>query len=204
MGTSAWCALACLTSVLAAGLPVALGPLQNPDLANAKWTVTNLTKLATTQSGAAKAQSERLAVLIKNLFSAEYQLTEAVKAGKQAAIEARRKERISEDWMKPNILGRINEVASKESLAKAVALRQEAAQHIADAQQALVAQLLETDSVIEDFSKLEDFDVVIVLVETSATVAARSLPKEMFSSAFPPENVAKAREALRLRREHKK
>jgi hypothetical protein len=191
-------------NALAADLPVALGPLQNPDLANAKWAVANLTKLAATQSGAAKAQSERLAVLIKNLFSAEYQMTEAVKAGKQAEVEARRKERISEDWMKPNILGRINEVASQESLAKAVALRRDAARRIADAQQALVEQLQETDSVIEDFYKLQDFDVVLVLVETSAALAARSLPKEVFTSVFPPENVAKAREALRLRREEKR
>lgn len=198
--TGALVALACLATALAADLPVALGPLQTPDLPNAKLAIDNLTQLGTARGGATKSQAERLAVLIKNLFTTEYQVTEAVKAGKRAEAEARRKERNAADWMKPNILGRINEVASRESLAKAVAIRSKAAQCLADAQQNLVEQLRETDSVIEDFHKLQEYEVVLVLVETSAIVAKRSLPKDMFTSAFPPGNVATAREVLRLRR----
>ena len=193
--------LACLTSLFAGELSVALGPLQNPSLPNAKLAVANLTKLAAAQNGAIKTQSERLAVLLKNLFRADYQVAEALKAGKQAEAAARRKERISADWMKPNILGRVNEVASREALAKAVALRHDAARRIADARQSLVEQLKETDSVIEDFHNLEEFDVVLVLAETSAKVAARSLPKDSFKSSFPPDSLAKVRESLRLRDE---
>jgi len=198
--TSALVALVCLATAFAADLPVALGPLQTPVLPNAKLAIDNLTQLGAARGGATKSQAARLAVLIKNLFAAEYQLTEAVKAGKQAHAEARRKERNAADWMKPNILGRINEGASRESLAKAAAIRGKAAQRIAGAQQNLVEQLRETDSVIEDFHKLEEFEVVLVLVETSATLASRSLPKGMFTTAFPPANVATAREVLRLRR----
>ena len=191
--------LAWLCNALAADLPVALGPLQHPDLPNAKLTVANLTQLAATQHGAAKAQAERLAILIKNLFTAEYQVTKALTAATQAEAEARRKERNAADWMKPNILGRINEVASREALAKAAALRRDASQRLAEAREQLVEQLRETDSVIEDFHKLEEFDVVLVLVDTSATLAKRSLPNKAFTSTFPPECVAAARAALRRR-----
>lgn len=195
--------LACLLPAMAGELEIALWPLMIPDLPNARQAVTNLTKLAKTQDGAAKARSERLALLIKNLFTAEHQVTAAVKAGNDAENEARQRERNAEEWLKPNLLGRTNEVASQEALTKALQLREKAAKRIADAQQALVDQLREVDSVIEDFNNMQEYEVLLVLVDTSAAVAARSLPKDAFTSAFTPEKVASAREALRLRRGEK-
>jgi hypothetical protein len=192
--------LACLPGALAAELPVALGPLQIPDMPNAKVAVANLTKLAAARSGAAKAQAERLACVIKNLFAAECHLAEAVKAGRASAAEARWKESNSAAWMRPNLLGRVNEQASREALIKATAIKLAAERRVTDAQQNLVEQLRDMDCVLDDFYKLQEFEVVLVLVETSAVVASRSLPKDLFTTAFPPAAVANASKVLRQRR----
>jgi formylglycine-generating enzyme required for sulfatase activity len=198
MALACW-SIACQFNALGAGLASELTPLQTPDLPSAKQAVANLTRLAATQNGAAKAQTERLASAIKNLFGAEYQLGEAIKARKKSELEALRHERVAEDWLKPNIFGRVNEEASRASLDKAEDIRNKAAKRIDAAQQRLVDQLQETDSVIDDFHKLEEFEVVLALVASSDTVAERSLPKDEFKSTFPKETLATVRESLRLR-----
>ena len=197
-GAAAW-----LPNSLAAGLASELTPLQTPDLPSAKQAVANLTRLATTQNGAAKAQTDRLALTIKNLFSAEYQLGETIKASKKSELEALRHERVADDWLKPNIFGRVNEEASRASLDKAEEIRNRASKRIDAAQQRLVDQLQETDSVIDDFHKLEEFEVVLALVASSDTVAERSLPEDAFKSSFSKETVAAVRESLRLRGQEK-
>ncbi|MCX6875031.1 MAG: SUMF1/EgtB/PvdO family nonheme iron enzyme [Verrucomicrobia bacterium] len=196
---SALVSLALLRSSPAAELSSALAPLQHPDLPNARLAVENLTKLAATQHATAKNNTEHLASVIKHLFTAEYQLEEAVKAGKKAEIEALGQERNAEAWLKPNVFGRVNEEASRASLDRAGEIRDSASKRLAAARQKLVEHLQETDSLIDDFHKILEFEVVLVLVETSATVAGRALPKDAFKSSFPPDTVASVRESLRLR-----
>ena len=197
---SALLAPACLLTAATAEFSVALGPIQIPDRLNANLTVANLTQLAAHESGAVKAQALRLAVIIKNLFAAEYQLVEAFTAGKRAAAEVRLNEQNSKDWMKPNLFGHVNEAASREALAKATAIKLKAMRRITDARQNLIEQLQEMDVVMAEFYKLEEYAVVLVLVETSAEVATRALPKDSFTSGFPPDFVANAREVLHRRR----
>jgi len=190
---------ALLPGALAGDLADELALLQRPDLPTAKVVVENLTQLATTQKGASKAKTERLATAVKNLFTAEYQVAEAVNAGVKSEAEARRLERISDDWMKPNAFGRVNKEASRASLKRAWEVRQMASKQLATAREGLVEQLQEMDSVIDDFHRIGEFEVVLVLVAASDAVAGRSLPQDSFKSAFPKEAVASVREKLRLR-----
>ena len=153
-----------------------LAPLQTPDLANAKIAVENLQKLAATQSGAAKVRTEQLALDIKNLFTAEFELGETVKAGKKAEAEAVNHENSARQWMRPNLWGKVNREAVQEDLNKAKQIRAQAAQRVADTKQKLVAQLRNMASVIDEFHRNRQADVVDVLNKTTRAVSARSLP----------------------------
>ena len=183
----------------AAGLAGELAPLQVPDLEHAKLAVDNLTQLASTQAGSSRVKTQRLATAVKNLFIAEYQLMEAVKAGRKSEVEAVCQERMSKEWLKPNAFGRVNADAARELLDKAALIRALAAQRIAEAQQKLLSQLQEVDSVVEDFYKLQEFEVVLVLAETAATVEERSLAGGL-TKTFSRESIAKLRAAIQHRR----
>ncbi len=180
----------------AADFTQALAPLQQPDLAHAKQAVANLTQLATTQAAADRLKTQRLATVIKNLFTAEYQLTDALAAGRHREGQALRQERSSREWMTPNAFGRTNDSAAKVALEQAAELRATAAQRIAEAQHQLVAQLQETDSVMADFDQIQAREVVLVLAAASATVNERSLARGAFSSAFPRDRLASLRSSL--------
>ena len=171
-------------------------PLQKLDLPNAKLAVENLTKLAASQSGGAKVKTERLATVIKNLFTAEYQVEDAVKAGLKSGVEARNQERNAQQWMRPNVWGRVNISAARQAVAKANDIRNKAAQRTADARQNLVGQLRETDSVTDDFGKNQEFEVALVLAGMCEAVAARSLPGNLSSAFFQENTVAKIRKSI--------
>lgn len=183
----------------AAGLAGELAPLQVADLDHAKLAVENLSRLAAAQTGAARVQTQRLATVVKNLFTAEYQVAEALKAGRKSEVEAVAQERMSQEWMRPNAFGRVNADGARGSLEKAAALRALAAQQMAEAQQQLLSQLQEADSVVQDFYKLQEFGVVLVLAETAATVEERALAAGLPKS-FARESVAKLRLAIQQRR----
>ena len=197
-GIVVWSGALPLTAI-AAGLAGELVPLQRPDLANAKLAVDNLATLAATQTGAAKVKTERLAVAVKNLFSAEHQILEAVLAGRKSARKAAEYEHASQEWMKPNAFGRVNDDAARQAVAQAADLRAEVARRVTAAQQQLVRQLQETESVVQDFYKLQEFEVARVLAETAATVEQRSLPED-WPRSFSPAAVAQLRAAIRQRR----
>jgi len=161
-----------------------LAPLHTPDLASARLAIDNLTKLAATQTGAIKVGTERLANAIKNLFTAEFQVLEAVKARNESEIEAAKLDRVSQEWLQPNQWGRVNTDASRAAADKATALRSKAAQRVTDARQKLAGQLRETESLIEDFNKNEDSEVAAVLTKASQAVAARTPTEDPSRSSY--------------------
>jgi len=187
------------STTIAAGLAGELAPLQRPDLANAKLVLDNLTTLAATQTGAAKVKTERLAVAIKNLFSAEHQILDAMIAGRQFVRKAVGYEQASKEWMKPNAFGRVSEDTAREARSQAEDLRAEAAQRVATAQQQLVRQLQEVNTVVQDFYQLQEFEVALVLAEASAAVEQRALA-EGLPKSFSPAAIAKLRDAICQRR----
>jgi hypothetical protein len=65
--------------VNASDLSAEIDPLKKPDIASAKIAIGNLTKLASEQKGAEKAKTEHLLALVKNLFTAEFRVSDAIK-----------------------------------------------------------------------------------------------------------------------------
>ena len=183
----------------AAGLASELVPLQVPDLEHAKWTVENLAQLAATQTGAPRVRTQRLVTVIKNLFTAEYQVGMAAAAGRKSERQARYQEHMSRQWMKPNAFGRVNDDAARESLDTAAKIRALAAQRMAAAQQNFSSQLQEVDSVVRDFHQLKEFEVVLVLAQTAAALEERSLAAGLPKS-FPKAAVTRLRAAIQQQR----
>lgn len=188
-------ALALAAVLLAAGeMDAELEPLITPDLASAKQTIENLNKLAASQLGADKARTERLATAIKNLFTAEYRVGLGVRNCKAVEADAAKQEKLSRDWLVPNSFGTVNESASQAALAKAGEIRDKAARSLAARQAELAVQLQEVDSIVHDFNKSQELNVVLMLAETSRIINQRAMPPGMFNPSFTSEAVAKLRE----------
>jgi S1-C subfamily serine protease len=199
--------LAQLVSLALAGAAFAVGvmdadlaPLGRLDLAGARQAVENLNKLAARQSGAEKFLTERLATAIKNLFTAEYRVGVEARNRVKAEMEAARQDKLARDWLVPNGFGKVNEAASQAARFRAGEIRARAAKAQAASREELVVQLREVDSLVHDFHKARELNVVLALAEASSIINERTLPPGMFEPSFTSEAVASVREFIQLRR----
>lgn len=178
----------------------ALWPLLNPDIEGARYTMRNLSILASRQNGAVKIRTERLQSVIKNLFLAEFHLSRQIIAYNAAAAKAATHERNAKQWLKPNAFGTIRKDAARDSQDRASALRSQAEYQLAACRAELLAQLSEADIVTEDFHKLREHRVALILGETVRAIAARRIPGGQFHSSFPDESLVAIRNSLTSRR----
>jgi len=178
-----------------------ISPIRKPDLESAKVAISNLAVVASRQNGAAKVRTERLLKVIKNLFAADFRLTEQVKMSANDEIKAAKHDQNAKNWMLPNAFGKTNEVAARDSQVKAAEIREKSAQRLAERQQELLSQLQEADSFIHDFHKIQEFSVVLILAESVRSINDRSLPKNVFTPSFPESALKEIRELLKNRNE---
>jgi len=178
-----------------------LEPLKKPDLQTARLVVANLSKLASNQSGQEKVRTQRVAALVKNLFTAEFQVAEAFRSIEKNEVEVTRLQQTSRDWMIPNVWGKVNETAARDALVRAKEIKDKAAQRLENAQKELLDQLREADSLTHDFYDFQDFGVVFVLSGAVNAITERSLPKGMFKPSLPQAAIANLREFVQSRDE---
>lgn len=178
----------------------ALLPLINPDIENARIALQNLSTLASSQNGAMKVRTERLHTVIKNLFLAEFQLSGQIIACNVAAAKAAAHERHAKQWLKPNAFGTIRKYAARDSQDRALAVRNQADKQLAACRAELLAQLREADIVTDDFHKLRQHRVALILGDTVRSIAARRIPQGEFHSSFPDESLAAIRNSITSQR----
>jgi hypothetical protein len=174
----------------------ALLPLVNPDIESARIALQNLSTLASSQNGALKVRTERLHTMIKNLFLAEFQLSGQIIAYNVATAKAAAHERHAKQWLKPNAFGTIRKTAARESQDRASAVRNQADKQLAACRAELLTQLREADIVTDDFHKLREHRVALILGETVRSIAARRTPGGEFHSSFPDESLAAIRNSI--------
>ena len=187
--------------VNASDLSAEIEPLKKPDLASAKIAIGNLTRLSSEQKGVEKAKTDHLLALVKNLFTAEFRVSEAIKGCDKAEVEAVRNEVIARDWMTPNAFGKVNESGAGAAIARAKEIREKAAQKVLEKQGELATQLQEADSLLHDFYKNEEFGVVLTLAETVRVINERSMPQDMFKPSFSRDSMASIRELFQSKDE---
>jgi S1-C subfamily serine protease len=178
-----------------------ISPISQPDLEGAKVAVQNLNKLAEIQYGKEKANTQNLALVIKKLFTAEFNVSEQLEAYQKAQLEALRLEKSADSWEIPNAFGSVNLEAAHDQRKKANELRKTHGQLVAASQQKLLIQLKAAESTLHDFLKAEDFGVVILLGDAVRAINHRSMPEGVFSPAFSEDAVAGIREFMDKRAE---
>ena len=177
-----------------------LWPLVKPDAEGARSALQNLSALAAGQTGAPKVRTERLHTVIRNLFRAEFQLSQEMIAATAAEAQAATHDRQAAQWLEPNAFGTERDDAARDSLAKARKLRNNAAKALASSRSGLLEQLREADIVTEDFYKLREHRVALTLGETVRAVAARRFTATEFQSSFPDETLAAIRREITSRK----
>ncbi len=178
-----------------------ISPIQKPDVESAKLAVTNLQALASRQKGAAKVRTERLLSLIKNLFTADFRVSEQIKAGPIDELEATKQDQNAKNWLIPTAFGTVNEVAARQSEMKAAEIRERSVKQLANRRNELLVQLQEADSITHDFHKLQEFGVVVALANSIRVINERSMPSKVFTPSFPESALNEIRELLRNRNE---
>jgi hypothetical protein len=173
-----------------------LWPLIHPTLDGARETMKNLTTLAAGQKGATKVRTERLHTAIRNLFLAEFRLSQQITARAAANSEAAKHDQNARQWLKPNSFGKISKEAARESHAKAEEIRKRASSSVEAGRADLLVQLQEADIVAGDFYKLREHRVALVLGETVRAVAARCLSPGAFVPTFTDESLNAIREEM--------
>ncbi len=178
-----------------------ISPIQKPDVESAKLAVTNLQALASRQKGAAKVRTERLLSVIKNLFTADFRVSEQIKAAPLDELEATKQDQNAKNWLIPNAFGTVNEVAARQSEMKAAEIRERSVKQLANRRKELLVQLQEADSITHDFHKLQEFGVVVALANSIRVINERSMPSKVFTPSFPETALNEIRELLRNRNE---
>ncbi|MEO5714014.1 MAG: hypothetical protein ABIT37_11055 [Luteolibacter sp.] len=178
-------------------LSEAIEPLCNADFDGAKFSVKNLSSLASGQTGAPKVRTERLGTVIRNLFLAESHLADKIIASTAEARAAAMQEKNAADWRKPNGFGNTTEDAAIESRRKAAEIRQRSADELASRKQELLDQLRDADIVTADFHKLREDRVALILGGAVRAVSARHFTNAEFRPGFPDESLASIRERIR-------
>ncbi|MGJ8634346.1 MAG: hypothetical protein ACSHX7_10530 [Luteolibacter sp.] len=174
-----------------------IAPLVNGDLAGAKFAVKNLNDLATSQTGEAKVRTQRLSAVVRNLFRAEARLVDHMIKGNRQAFQAKKGSENAKEWLKPNFFGTVNRNASKLAKQQATKLRKSYKQDLAECREELLAELRGTDIVVEDFHKLRELRVVLILDAAVRIVAARHFSGSAFKPAVPEEILEPIRSAIR-------
>jgi len=182
-------------------LGAVISPIQKPDVESAKLAVTNLQALASRQKGATKVRTERLLSVIKNLFTADFRVSEQIKAAPLDELEATKQDQNAKNWLIPNAFGTVNEVAARQSEMKAAKIRERSVKQLANRRQELLVQLQEADSITHDFHKLQEFGVVVALANSVRVINERSMPSKVFTPSFPESALNEIRELLRNRNE---
>ena len=167
-----------------------LSPLVTPDLESAKLVISHLEKLAASKNGAEKVAIQVLSNVIKNTFTAEYNVVVKAKAKEQAEVEARRQDHHAREWLKPNTFGTVNKTAAKEASMKAEEIRKKASDELANAREKLILQLRDADAAILIYYKRKDYAVVSTLASTMLTINERSLPDAAYQSSFTRAQIA--------------
>ena len=194
---AAWLAiLTAAGSSRASELSKVVSPLIRPDFASARRVVAELEDLAGRQSGNEKVRTQRLTAAIRNLFTAEFQVAEAVKAIARAERDARRLEKNASDWLKPNAFGSVNVEGAEAAIREARETRQRAAAELPEARARLAAQAHELEVVMRNFHDLGDLRLVIRLGETLHAVLARSLGGQPYQTGFPEPALACMKESV--------
>lgn len=184
-------------SELASGI----SPISQPDIMGAKAALKNLERLAESQKGVEKVRTQRLATVIKNLFTVDYRVSKQLEEQKKAEMEALKMEKSADTWEIPNAFGKTNPVAARDLRYKAGEVREKEAQLVATRQRELLVQLKEAESTIHDFHKSEDFGIVILLGDSVRAINERSMPKNAFNPTFSESALAGLREFINKRSE---
>jgi hypothetical protein len=161
-------------------LSEAIEPLWSGDLEGARFSVKNLTDLATRQTGAPKVRTERLLTVIRNLFVAEEKLTRRIMTSTLEDHQASIQDKNAKDWLKPNGFGTVTYDASRESQAKAAKIRRRSAEGLEQCKQNLRDQLGETETLAADFSKLREKQVTATLGAAVRAVSSRHFTEAEF------------------------
>lgn len=171
-------------------LSKALSPLVKPEIESAKVVLSNLEKLAANKTGAEKIAIQQVSKVIKNAFTADFNVTSKVKSAEKAEAEAIKQEHYSEEWMRPNAFGTTNETAARAAVMKADEIRKKASGELAEARQNLILQLRDADATILIFFNNNDYNVVSILATTMLLINDRSLPADAYHSSFSRAQIA--------------
>lgn len=182
-------------------LAAEISPLKKPDFESAKMAVNNLNVSLERQTGVARLKTERLLSVIKNLFAADFRYSEQIELSRKEELEAIKNEQNAKNWLMPNAFGKTNEVMARQAELKAVEIRENYTRQLDDKKNELIAQLQETDAVIHEFHKLQEFGVVMILLDASHAINKRALPANSFVSSFPEGALKEIRELIKSRNE---
>lgn len=161
-----------------------LWPLANPTVEGAKMALDQLSALAKSQQGSQKVRTERLHLAIKNLFLAEVHHSRQIFANAAAESDAAMQERHAKQYLKPNAFGTIRAEHASESKLKALEIRNRAADDLEASRAGLIERLQDADLVCEDFHKLREQRVAMILARTVRAVAARQFPEGEYKPGF--------------------
>lgn len=178
-----------------------IAPIRKPDFESARMAVNNLNVALEKQTGVERLKTERLLSVIKNLFAADLRYTQQLEAFRMDELEALKNDQNAENWRLPNAFGKTNEVMAKQAELKAAEIREKSLQQLEEKRDGLIAQLQETDAVVHEFHKLQEFGVVLTLLEASKAINKRNLKEGSFVSSFPDAALTEIRELLKNRNE---
>ena len=173
-----------------------LWPLISRDLEGARKVLKKLSSLAATQNGAPKVRTQRLHSTIRNVFRAEFLLSRQIFTNAMDLSEASAHDRHATERMKPNGFGTIRKDEAQKSRAKALKIRNDAAQQLEIRRGALLYQLRDAETVITDFHQLGELRVALALGEATRAIAKRSFPNGGFQSSLPDDTLVTIRNTI--------
>jgi S1-C subfamily serine protease len=188
------------TAFATSELSLTLSPLIRPDFDSAKMVLANLQQLADRKSGAEKVALLQVATVIKNVFTAEFQVASKIMELQKAEAAAQHQRKLAAEWMKPNAFGRVNTEAARAARAKADDIIKKARAELRDAHTQLILALRNADVSMTIYHKNDDTPVTITLANAMWAITERSLPADSHRPAFSRSQIRAMQQFLEDRK----
>jgi hypothetical protein len=157
-----------------ADLAAAVARLENPTIAEAKLVLSDLERMIAEGDARTVTLGKKMHRSIRRIFTQEHRVQEAKKKADQDEARARQLRRNGDEWLKPNVHGRINEIAARAAYGEARTLRKKSEWKREELSREWIAEVADFEKMLGDLEFSREWSSLLILAETLAALVERT------------------------------
>lgn len=158
----------------AVDLGAAVGPLENPTLAEAKLVLAELDRLIAEGDARTVTLGKKMRRSVRRIFTQEHRVQEAKKKADEDEARARQLRRNGDEWLRPNVHGRTNKIAARAAYSEARTIRKKSQWRQEELSQDWREEVLDFEKMLGDLEFSQEWEALVILADTLAAIVERT------------------------------